>query len=99
NELAEWAMPRFFVRKDVWGGYNPVSERGTKYEKGDGTIGEVPKSVTRPPKKKPGKGSLTLNEVRRHLRVRAAEDVIGRPQYQPRESLPLVCARHRRTRG
>ncbi len=64
--LARWAWNRYFVRRDVWGGYLPLAER----EKHG-------KTCTRPAVARRGKVFLTLPVLVRHFRGERPEDVVG----------------------
>ncbi len=76
-ELAQWAWDRMVIRTDVWGGYNPLADRGRKYLGRDGKECVVGKTQTMPWKKQRGRVSLTPAVLERHFRARVPEHVIG----------------------
>jgi hypothetical protein len=65
--LAAWAWERLVNRRDVWGAYRPLRERGKQYEKPDGTLATLSTQTTRPRLHRRGKDFLTPSLLRRHF--------------------------------
>jgi hypothetical protein len=77
DDLAAWAWERYVNRVDVWGGYNALADRGTRYTDAEGRQVELGATLTRPGKAKRGKVFLTPAVLRRHFRAAGPEDVVG----------------------
>jgi hypothetical protein len=76
-DLARWALDRYFIRRDVWGGYVRVADRGKVRQRPDGSHYTLGTTCTRPAKASRGKVFLTEAVLARHFRPRGAEDVVG----------------------
>jgi hypothetical protein len=76
GELAEWAWSQV-NRADVWGGYNPLAERGREYTDRDGNKNKLGKVTTRPLPSARGKVYLTRAHLARHFAATAPEYVVG----------------------
>lgn len=77
DDLAAWALARYVVRSDVWGGYNALSDRAKQCRRKDGTTFTLGKTRTRPDKQNRGKVILTRDTLARHFRATAPVHVVG----------------------
>jgi hypothetical protein len=76
GELAEWAW-RMVNRRDAWGGYHRVAERGREYTDKDGAVKTLGRVTTRPLPRDRGKVLLTKEVLVRHFAAEAPEHVVG----------------------
>jgi hypothetical protein len=82
-QLAQWALERYFIRDDVWGGYNSLADRERVIERPDGSTCKLGPTWTRPRVKDRGKVKLTQAVVERHYRATRPEHVIGAHTTSP----------------
>ena len=76
-ELARWTWDRLVMRREVWGGYRPLAERGRAYTAADGTRKRLGTPTTHPRLCDRGRVLLTRDVLVRHFRGAAPEHVIG----------------------
>jgi hypothetical protein len=70
NELAAWVEARLVNRRDVWGGYRAVADRGRSYTGRDGQRRELGRSYTGPAAAADrGKAKLTASRIAQHFKI------------------------------
>src|SRR5262245_59144892 len=70
GDLASWAWAWLAHRRDTYGGYRPLAERGKEFTRRDGSRGTLGKS--RRVEKR-----LWLHHLERHFRGERVEDIVG----------------------